>query len=51
MANGYEQEQAELQQELTSITERINKLDMREKCIQEFMDKAKEYFGDAKSDT
>ena len=43
MANGYEQEQAELQQELTSITERINKLDMREKCIQEFMDKAKEY--------
>ena len=43
MANGYEQEQAELQQELTSITERINKLDMREKCIQEFMDKAKSY--------
>ena len=43
MANGYEQEQAELQQELTSITERINKLDMRKKCIQEFMDKAKEY--------
>ena len=43
MANGFEQEQAELQQELTSITERINKLDMREKCIQEFMDKAKEY--------
>ena len=43
MANGYEQEQAELQQELTSITERINELDMREKCIQEFMDKAKSY--------
>ena len=43
MASGYEQEQSELRQELTSITERINKLDMREKCIQEFMDKAKEY--------
>ncbi len=43
MAGEYEQEQAELRQELTSITERINELDMREKCIQEFMDKAKEY--------
>ena len=43
MASGYEQEQAELRQELTSITERINKLDMREKCIKEFMEKAKFY--------
>ncbi len=43
MAGGYEQEQVELQQELTSITERISEMDMREKCIQEFMDKAKEY--------
>lgn len=43
MVNGYEQEQAELRQELASITERINELDMREKCIQEFMDKAKSY--------
>ena len=43
MASGYEQEQSELRQELTSITERINKLDMREKCIQEFMEKAKSY--------
>ena len=43
MAGGYEQEQAELRQELQSITERISKMDMREKCIQEFMDKAKSY--------
>ena len=33
----------ELKQNLASITERISELDMREKCIQEFMDKAKEY--------
>ncbi len=33
MANGYEQEQAELQQELTSITERINELDMRKSAF------------------
>lgn len=43
MANGYEQEQAELRHKLTSITERISKMDMRERCIQEFMDKAKSY--------
>ena len=43
MAGGYEQEQAELRQELTSITERISEMDMREKCIQEFVVKAKEY--------
>ncbi len=43
MAIGYEQEQAELRQELQSITERISEMDMREKCIQEFMDKAKSY--------
>lgn len=43
MANGYEQEQAELRQKLKSITESIDQMDMREKCIQEFMDKAKSY--------
>lgn len=43
MAGGYEQEQAELRQELTTITEHIGEIDMREKCIQEFMNKAKEY--------
>lgn len=43
MAIGYEQEQAELKQELASITERIDEMDMREQCIREFMDKAKEY--------
>ena len=43
MASGYEQEQAELRQKLTSITERISGMDMRERCIQEFMDKAKSY--------
>ena len=43
MAGGYEQEQVEMKQELASITERISELDMREMCIREFMDRAKEY--------
>lgn len=43
MAIGYEQEQAELRQKLTSITECISEMDMWEKCIQEFMDRAKSY--------
>ena len=43
MANGYEQEQTELRKKLKSITESIDQMDMREKCIQEFMDKAKSY--------
>lgn len=43
MANRYEQEQTELRQKLKSITEQINKMDMRENCIQEFISKAKEY--------
>ena len=37
MSGGYEQEQAELRQELKSITERIDQMDMREMCIREFM--------------
>ena len=32
-----------LKQELASITERIDEMDMREQCIREFMDKAKGY--------
>ncbi|WP_229407969.1 recombinase family protein [Massiliimalia massiliensis] len=43
MSGGYEQEQAELRQELKSITERIDQMDMREMCIWGFMDKAKSY--------
>lgn len=43
MADEYEQEQSELRQELKSITERIDQMDMREMCIREFMDKAKCY--------
>lgn len=43
MASGYEQEQSALQQKLKSIAESIDQMDMREKCIQEFMDKAKTY--------
>ncbi len=43
MSDGYEQEQSELRQKLTSITERINEMDMREMSIREFMDKAKSY--------
>ena len=41
MAVEYEQEQAELKQERALITDEMN---MREQCIWEFMDKAKEYF-------
>ena len=44
MAVEYEQEQAELKQARALITERIDEMDMREQCIREFMDKAKEYF-------
>ncbi len=42
LASGYELEQAEIKQELESITARIEEMDMREICIREFMEKAKE---------
>ena len=43
MASCYEQEQAELKQELESITEQINKMDLREMYAREFIEKAKTY--------
>lgn len=43
MANGYEQEQAEKKCELQELAERINEVDMRDKCIQEFIRNAKQY--------
>lgn len=43
MASGYEQEQSALQQKLKFITESIDQMDMRKKCIQEFISKAKSY--------
>lgn len=43
MAIGYKQEQSERKLELESIKAKIGDIDMRERCIQEFMDKAKEY--------
>lgn len=43
MSVGYEQEQADLRQELKSISEKIAEMDMRETCIREFMQRAKEY--------
>ena len=43
IANGYEQEQSERKLELESIKAKIGEIDMRERCIREFMDKAKEY--------
>lgn len=43
MTSGYEQEQSELRQELETVNERIDQIDMREKCTREFMDKAKSY--------
>ena len=43
MANSYEQEQAELKQELQSINDRISEMDMTETCIRDFIEKAKQY--------
>lgn len=43
MVSCYEQEQAELKQELESITEQINKMDLREMYAREFIEKAKTY--------
>ena len=43
MAVGYETEQAELKQELASITKKIEEIDMREVCIQAFIEQAKSY--------
>ena len=43
MAVGYETEQAELKQELASITKKMNEIDMREVCIREFIEQAKAY--------
>ena len=43
MASGYEQEQGELKEKFASINERIDDMDTRERCIREFIEKAKEY--------
>lgn len=43
MAGGYEQEQAELKQELESITARIAEMDLREQYVREFMENARVY--------
>lgn len=43
MAVGYETEQAELKQELASITQKIEEIDMREVCIREFIEQARAY--------
>ena len=43
MASGYEQEQAELKQELESITARIAEMDLREQYVREFMENARVY--------
>ena len=43
MAGGYEQEQAELKQELESITARISEMDLREQYVREFMENARVY--------
>ena len=42
LACGYELEQAEIKQELESISAKIAEMDMREICIREFIEKAKE---------
>lgn len=42
LACGYELEQTEIKQELESITARIAEMDMRDICVREFMEKAKE---------
>ncbi len=43
MACGYEQEQAELKQKFKSLTHKLERFDMREKYVKEFIKKAKHY--------
>ena len=43
MAIGYEQEQASLREELTELTAQIEEMDMREKYVREFIEKATAY--------
>ncbi len=43
MWDGYEQEQAEKKRELQELAERINEVNMRDQCIQEFIRNAKQY--------
>lgn len=43
MAAGYEQEQASLREELTELTAQIEEMDLREKYVHQFIEKAKVY--------
>ncbi|MBR4959447.1 MAG: recombinase family protein [Clostridia bacterium] len=43
MAAGYEQEQANLREELAALTDQINEMDLREKYVRDFIEKAKAY--------
>lgn len=43
MANGYEHKQAEKKRELQELAERINEVNMRDQCIQEFIRNANQY--------
>ena len=43
MANGYEQEQSEKKRELQELAESIERMDMRDQCIQQFIRDAKQY--------
>ncbi len=43
LASGYEQEQAILKDKLVAVMEKQSSMDLREKCIQDFIDKAKQY--------
>jgi len=43
LAEGYEKEQSELKTKLESLEARLNDSRLREKCIHEFINKAKQY--------
>ncbi len=43
MAIGYEREQASLKEKLAAVKDRVANMDMRESCIREFIEKAKQY--------
>ena len=43
MAAGYEQEQANLREELAALTDQINEMDLCEKYVRDFIEKAKAY--------
>ena len=43
LASGYEEEQVQIRIKLNELNEKINEIDLQEKYVKEFIQKAKEY--------